>query len=64
MTKQWFKQYTWEVMEYTTHSQNAAPWGFHVFRPLRWPVAGQWFQSDNDVAAGVINLLHAVGLLC
>lgn len=59
MTKQWFKQYTWEVLEHPTHSPDMAPWDFHHFEPIRWPLAGQWFQSDNDVAEGVINWLHA-----
>lgn len=43
-------------IHYKVHTQHL---GISIFGHLRWSLARQWFQSDNDIVTGGINWFHA-----
>jgi hypothetical protein len=47
------------VLQHPTHSPDLAPSDFHLFGPLKWYLAGQWFVND-DVTAVVMIWLQAL----
>lgn len=44
-------------MHYTVRTQHL--W-IAIFGSLRWSLAGQWFQSDDDIVTGWINWFHTI----
>ncbi|GFN98214.1 histone-lysine N-methyltransferase SETMAR [Plakobranchus ocellatus] len=55
LTQQWLQRYGWEILPHPAHSPDLAPSEFHLFGPLKRPLGGMAFETEDDLISELRN---------
>ena len=56
LTQQWLQRYGWGILPHPAHSPDLAPSDFHLIGPLKRPLRGMAFETEDDLVGELKNL--------